>query len=56
MVKGGIPSFKLPAFTAKSGNETIEFMEILGDLSTGLVFLPLVAVLANVAIAKAFSE
>lgn len=54
-VEQGIPKFQVPHFTAMNGNDTIGFVEIVGELGTGLIFLPLVAVLANVAIAKAFS-
>jgi solute carrier family 26 (sodium-independent sulfate anion transporter), member 11 len=55
-VPSGIPSFQLPNFTAKDGNETIEFEEIVLDIGSGLILLPLVSILANVAIAKSFSK
>lgn len=55
-VASGIPSFQLPPFSINDGNRTIGFDEILSDLGSGLIFLPLVAILANVAIAKAFCE
>lgn len=55
-VPAGIPSFQLPAFTAKIGNETVEFYEIVMDIGSGFILLPLVSILANVAIAKAFSK
>ena len=57
-VPAGIPSFQLPSFTAKvdNANETIEFDEIAMDIGSGFILLPLVSILANVAIAKAFSK
>jgi sodium-independent sulfate anion transporter 11 len=55
-VKNGIPSFRVPDFEVNNENQTITFIEIVEDLGSGLIFLPLVAVLANVAIAKAFSK
>lgn len=56
-VSRGLPSFSIPAFYIPSGNGTIttSFTEILNDLGFSLVFVPLVAILANVSIAKAFS-
>ncbi|KAF2879074.1 hypothetical protein ILUMI_27083 [Ignelater luminosus] len=55
-VHAGIPTFKLPNFNTKLGNETISFMEMVHELGTGIIVLPVVAVLANVAIAKAFAS
>ncbi|KAL7028863.1 hypothetical protein ACKWTF_006023 [Chironomus riparius] len=55
-VPAGIPSFQLPSFTAKVGNETVEFDEIVMDIGSGFILLPLVSILANVAIAKAFTS
>ncbi|KAG5683856.1 hypothetical protein PVAND_013118 [Polypedilum vanderplanki] len=55
-VPQGIPSFKLPPFTAMDGNRTIEFTEIASDIGSGFILLPMVSILANVAIAKAFSS
>lgn len=55
-VDKGIPAFKLPEFSAVRGNTTVGFLEICSDLGSGLFLLPLVSVLANVAIAKSFSK
>lgn len=55
-VDPGIPSFKIPAFSVEKDNRTISFIEICGDIGSGLILLPLVSILANVAIAKSFSE
>ncbi|KAG4067313.1 hypothetical protein HA402_000304 [Bradysia odoriphaga] len=54
-VEPGIPSFSLPPFQFEHNNQTIGFIQICTDLGTGIAVVPLVAVLANVAIAKAFS-
>lgn len=55
-VNPGIPSFQLPEFSVEKDNRTIGFVEICGEIGSGLILLPLVSVLANVAIAKSFSE
>jgi solute carrier family 26 (sodium-independent sulfate anion transporter), member 11 len=55
-VEPGIPSFKLPDFSVEKDNKTIGFIEICSDIGSGLILLPLVSVLANVAIAKSFSK
>jgi solute carrier family 26 (sodium-independent sulfate anion transporter), member 11 len=52
----GIPSFKLPEFSVEKDNRTIGFIEICGDIGSGLILLPLVSILANVAIAKSFCK
>ena len=55
-VDPGIPSFQLPEFSAVVGNRTVGFVEICSDIGSGLILLPLVSVLANVAIAKVFCK
>ncbi|CRK92432.1 CLUMA_CG005999, isoform B, partial [Clunio marinus] len=55
-VTQGIPSFELPKFSVEKNNRTVEFIEICGEIGSGLLLLPLVSVLANVAIAKAFTS
>lgn len=55
-VDPGLPSFKLPEFSVEIDNRTVGFIEICGDIGSGLILLPLVSILANVAIAKAFSK
>lgn len=55
-VDAGVPSFQLPDFSVESDNKTIGFVEICRDIGSGLILLPLVSILANVAIAKAFSK
>ncbi|ETN67981.1 sulfate transporter [Anopheles darlingi] len=55
-VEPGIPSFQLPTQDIVVGNVTISFFDIVADLGSGPVLVPLVAILANVAIGKAFSS
>lgn len=55
-IKPGFPSITLPPFTIYYQNHTASFMEICGELGSGIIVVPIVAVLANVAIAKVFSK
>lgn len=55
-VDPGVPSFKLPEFSVNKDNRTVGFVEICGDIGSGLILLPLVSILANVAIAKSFCK
>lgn len=55
-VKGGLPEIKLPPFNTTLNNRTIEFNEMIADLGTSVVLVPIIAVLGNVAIAKAFCK
>uniref|UniRef100_A0A182QFU9 STAS domain-containing protein n=1 Tax=Anopheles farauti TaxID=69004 RepID=A0A182QFU9_9DIPT len=54
-VEPGIPAFEWPVRGITVGNTTVSFLEITSELGSGLLLVPLVAVLANVAIAKAFA-
>ena len=40
----------------QNGTETVTFLAILSDLGTGLVMIPIIAILEQVAIAKAFGK
>ncbi|XP_012271518.1 sodium-independent sulfate anion transporter [Orussus abietinus] len=55
-VKSGLPTVSLPPFTAQVGNQTYTFVDMCSHLGIGIIIVPLVAVLANVAIAKAFAS
>ncbi|CAO1390818.1 unnamed protein product [Diamesa tonsa] len=55
-VEPGIPSFQLPDFSLEINNKTVGFIEICEDLGSGIILVPLVSVLANVAIAKSFAS
>ncbi|KAL0279267.1 UNVERIFIED_CONTAM: hypothetical protein PYX00_000868 [Menopon gallinae] len=51
----GLPPFRLPRFSTEFGNRTYSFTEMCYEIGSGIFILPLVSVLANVTIAKAFS-
>ena len=55
-VKSGLPPVKLPPFSAHVGNQTYTFFDMCSHLGSGIIFVPLVAVLTNVAIAKSFGK
>lgn len=55
-VEPGVPQISLPPFQFQHNNETVTFIQICSDLGSGILVVPLVAVLANVAIAKAFCK
>lgn len=52
----GLPSPQLPPFSTVVGNTTYTGGEMLSHLGSGLLVLPLVGIISNVAIAKAFCE
>lgn len=51
-----MPEISWPPFQIEYHNKTLSFPEVCAELGSGIVVVPLVAVLANVAIAKAFSK
>ncbi|XP_037025075.1 sodium-independent sulfate anion transporter-like isoform X1 [Bradysia coprophila] len=55
-VPQGIPNITVPPFQFEHQNKTIGFLDICKDLGSGLFIVPLVAVSANIAIAKTFSS
>ncbi|KAK5640923.1 hypothetical protein RI129_009470 [Pyrocoelia pectoralis] len=55
-VVSGIPTLALPKFYTQIGNDTVTFVEMVQKLSTAVIVLPVVAVLSNVAVAKAFCK
>ncbi|XP_073945401.1 sodium-independent sulfate anion transporter-like [Choristoneura fumiferana] len=52
----GLPMPQAPPFHATVGNETISTGGMLAHLGSGLLVVPLVGIISNVAIAKAFSN
>ncbi|ERL91290.1 hypothetical protein D910_08623 [Dendroctonus ponderosae] len=54
-VKSGFPEFKLPPFTTVIQNSTRNFPDMLSDLGSSVILVPVIGVLGNVAIAKAFA-
>ncbi|XP_015596313.1 sodium-independent sulfate anion transporter isoform X2 [Cephus cinctus] len=55
-IDSGLPSFNLPPFSITTGNDTVGFLEMCKTLGTGIIIVPLISVIGNVAIAKAFSH
>jgi len=53
-VRPGLPSFGLPPFSTQLNNQTLTFTQMCSELGTSIVLVPIIAVLGNVAIAKAF--
>ncbi|XP_044575965.1 sodium-independent sulfate anion transporter-like isoform X1 [Cotesia glomerata] len=53
-VTPGLPSFNPPPFSSQVGNVTYNFLGMCSHLGSGIIMVPLVAVLTNVAIAKAY--
>lgn len=52
----GLPPLRLPPLQTAIGNRTYSFTEMVSELGGGIVVVPVVGVLANVAIAKAFAS
>ncbi|KAL3272434.1 hypothetical protein HHI36_013915 [Cryptolaemus montrouzieri] len=55
-VRPGLPSFQLPPFHTVLNNQTVPFTEMVSELGTSVILVPVIAVLGNVAIAKAFAS
>lgn len=55
-VPQGLPTFGFPSFTATINNQTVGFTGMVQSLGVGVIVLPFVAVLANVAIAKSYGN
>ncbi|XP_049820326.1 sodium-independent sulfate anion transporter-like isoform X2 [Aethina tumida] len=52
----GWPNISLPAFEAVAGNKTLNFLDMAKELGSGIFVVPFIAILGNVAIAKAFAQ
>ena len=57
-LKSGIPKFQLPPFSVKNTEtgEVTDFAGMISELGSAVIILPLMAVLENIAIAKAFGK
>ncbi|XP_015428676.1 PREDICTED: sodium-independent sulfate anion transporter-like [Dufourea novaeangliae] len=55
-IVSGLPTMALPPFSSQVGNQTYTFVDMCYQYGTGLIVLPLVSVLANVSIAKAYAS
>ncbi|KAH9637036.1 hypothetical protein HF086_009814 [Spodoptera exigua] len=53
-VEPGLPRLSAPPFSASVDNSTVHFVDMVQQLGSGVIMLPIVMVLANIAIAKAF--
>ncbi|XP_063230914.1 sodium-independent sulfate anion transporter-like isoform X2 [Bacillus rossius redtenbacheri] len=54
-IPAGLPSFQPPPFSHASDNSTASFLDMASSLGSGLLVLPLVGLLENIAVCKAFS-
>ncbi|XP_029032154.1 sodium-independent sulfate anion transporter-like isoform X2 [Osmia bicornis bicornis] len=52
----GLPPFAPPPFSIVKGNKTYDFKEIVGELGSTTISVPLIAILESIAIAKAFAK
>ncbi|CAB3239026.1 unnamed protein product [Arctia plantaginis] len=53
-VEPGLPALSAPPFSVALDNSTVQFVDMVQQLGSAIVMLPIVMVLANIAIAKAF--
>ncbi|XP_033336483.1 sodium-independent sulfate anion transporter isoform X1 [Megalopta genalis] len=55
-VRSGLPHIKWPPFSTQIGNRTLNFSEMCSELGASIALVPIIGVLGNVAIAKAFAN
>ncbi|CAI6349866.1 unnamed protein product [Macrosiphum euphorbiae] len=55
-IPAGLPEFRLPQFTMQRNNETIGFFDIMSTMKSNVVVLPLIGLLENISICKAFAN
>lgn len=55
-IKPGLPDIVSPQFEITSGNNTRNFMEITSTFGSGLLVVPLLCILENIALAKVFAD
>lgn len=53
-MRSGLPPLKLPPFGTEINGVTVNFIDMCMDLGSSIILVPVIAVLGNVAIAKAF--
>ncbi|KOC68511.1 Sodium-independent sulfate anion transporter [Habropoda laboriosa] len=53
-IEAGLPSVRPPPLSRNIGNETETFVDMCKNLGTGIMVVPLISIIGNVAIAKAF--
>ncbi|KAH0956012.1 hypothetical protein HN011_009689 [Eciton burchellii] len=52
----GLPPFSLPPFNIVNATHTYTFTELIGELGSSVLSIPLIAILESIAIAKAFAK
>ncbi|KAG8306811.1 hypothetical protein J6590_038752 [Homalodisca vitripennis] len=55
-VRSGLPNLQWPPFSAVVNNQTLDFFDMCYELGSSIVLVPVISVLGNVAIAKAFAS
>nr|CAD7440334.1 unnamed protein product [Timema bartmani] len=55
-IDAGLPPLAPPPFTTTFGNSTLSFLNMCQHLGSGIAVVPIVSILGNVAIAKAFLD
>lgn len=55
-IDSGLPSIAPPSFSRTVANQTETFFDMCKDLGSGIVIVPLISIIGNVAIAKAFCK
>lgn len=55
-VEAGLPPFQPPPFSTDINGTHIPFSEMISDLGSSLITVPLIAILESIAIAKAFCK
>ncbi|XP_071644211.1 sodium-independent sulfate anion transporter isoform X1 [Temnothorax longispinosus] len=56
-IPGGMPAVQVPPFGfANDDNTTVTFIEMLGNLGSGIVVIPLISLMEDIAICKAFAN
>lgn len=55
-IPSGLPSVLIPPFGFTKGNETTSFVDMVSAMGSGVIVVPLIALLENIAICKAFGK
>lgn len=55
-VRSGLPPLKPPPFWTEVNGKPVNFIDMCWDLGSSIILVPVIAVLGNVAIAKAFGN
>ncbi|XP_025992190.1 sodium-independent sulfate anion transporter isoform X2 [Solenopsis invicta] len=56
-IPGGMPTVQAPPFGfTKDDNTTVTFIEMLSNLGSGIVVVPLISLMENIAVCKAFAN